>query len=239
MKYKWFWITLALWFVLGAITSRALIFSPFQFTPQKIAHLEPTVNGQKQSDDFYVLLNCLQDCLITTTKHWEEAGWKCVTPGANIASLLLGLKNNDTILSSYIQLRLFQKKESYRLLGLWNDEKNRKTYECVCEFPISIFSEKASINHWDFPLKPSSGAFRPFCFNYGGQHIASWEQPSDGNGEYQFHQLFSNQGFTGRLWSRRNEETVYILQKGSIKLLAVIRPQNMRTSISLVKVPET
>jgi hypothetical protein len=239
MKYKWFWLTLAIWFVLGAISSWALIFSPLNFNPEKKAHIEPEINGQKESDDFYVLSNPLQNCLIITTKNWEGEGWKCVTQGANIAPLLFGFQKNDTIFSSYINLSLFQKNDLYRILGLWSDEKDYQTYESVSEFPTSIFSEKNSIDHWDFPFKPPSGAFRPFCFNYDGQQIASWAQPYNGKDEDQFHELFSGQGFTGRLWSRRNEEAVYILQKDSIKLLAVIQYQNTRLTISLMKVTET
>ncbi len=239
MKYKWFWITSVTWFALGGISSWALIFSPINIHPQKTIHLEPEINGQKQIDDIFVSSDSLEDCLIETTRLWEKEGWKCTNEGRNIAALLLGAQSDNSILSAYVHIDMFEKGGRCRIIGLLKNQKDRKTYECISEFPISTLSSKACLDHWDFPLKPSPESFHLFCFNYNGRQLASWAQSTHKNGEQLFRSLFSNQGFSENLLSEQRGEAVYILQKKSIRLIAITREDDKKVTISLVKLSQT
>ncbi len=176
---------------------------------------------------------------LTTKPQWEGEGWKCVSPNTNIASLLLGQPNDETNLSSYVNMDEFQKKGHFRVIGQWNDQKESKTYECISEFPSFIFSTKGVSNNWDFPLKPPSDAFQPYCFKYKEQQIAAWTQPSNGNSDYRHKELFSSQGFTENQWFKHGRETVYILNKNAIELLAIILREDKKTEISLMKLNRT
>ena len=234
MKYKWFWLTLLTWFVLGGISTWALIYSPFQLFPRKVSRFNVEVNGSIQKYELYELPNSLEDCLAGTTELWSKEGWMCRTGNINFANMLLGLKSDCSLLSTYLYISLFQKKDLFRVLGLWRNYDNTRTYQCIAEIPKKCFETGAGMAWWDFPISPPPDAFQPCCARFGDFQTAIWFQPSGQNLENKFIELFSNQGYEGKLWVKNDFETVYLLRKGKFRLLALLKSGERKDVISFL-----
>lgn len=234
MKYKWFWITLCTWFVLGGVSTWALIYSPLQLFSKQISRIDVEVNGQKQKYEFQEFSNSLEDCLVKTMGQWKKEGWICRSGNINFANLLLGLKNDNTLLSSCLHISVFQRDEMVRILGLWNDRNISRTYECIAEIPKNGLERKARMPRWDFPMRPSLDAFQPCWARFSDFEIAIWFQPVNRNFENRFIELLSSQGFEGKLWSKKDGETVYLVRRGNIRLLALLKPGKQKDVVSLM-----
>lgn len=177
----------------------------------------------------------LEDCLIKTTNEWKKERWIPCTGNINFANLLLGSAKENTLLSSFLHISLFQKNRTYRLLGFLRDRQDSKTYQCVAEIPIDCFESKASSTHWNFPMKPSSNAVQSYWAKYEGFQFATWSQPADPNFENGFIELFSSQGYEGRLWNKNQGEIIYLVRRGKIRLIALLKPENKEDVVSLMQ----
>jgi hypothetical protein len=234
MKYKWFWLTLLTWFVLGGLSTWALIYSPLQLLPKKVNRINVEVNGLNQKYELYEFPNSLEDCLAGTIALWKKEGWVCRTGNINFANMLLGSKTDYSLLSAYLHISLFQKNDLLRVLGTWRDHKNARTYQCTAEIPQKCFITSASETRWYFPMKPPSDAFQPCCARFSGFQVAIWFQPTRRDLENGFIELFSSQGYDGKLWTKNDDETVYLLRKGKTRLLAMLKSEEQKDMVSLL-----
>ena len=236
MKYKWFWITLTTWVILGTIFSCwAFIYSPLKLDWREKVQFNGSLNGFKESNTVDIVSGALADCLEQTKKQWEIEGWKPMTGGLNLAPLLLGLSSDHNLLSPYLYVGIFQKKDYYRVLSFYNDYRLNQTYRLVSEIPQKAFNPKEILNHWNFPLKPPVEAFSPYCGEFKKFGIALWFLPFDKNSQDHFQAFCSDQGFDYRLWKTEDKEKIFTLRKGNIRLIAVLNTEDKKNVISMVR----
>jgi hypothetical protein len=234
MRYKWFWLTLMMWFALSGLSTWALIYSPLQFFPKKINQIDVEVNGLMQKYELYEITNSLEDCLAKTISLWEKEGWTCRTGNINFANMLLGSKTDYSLTSAYLHISLFQKNDLFRILGLCRDQNKARTYQCTAEIPKKCFEAKPNEAHWHFPLKPPSDAFQPCFACFSGFQVAIWFQPASRNLENRFIELFSSQGYVGKPWAKNGDETVYLIRRENIRLLAMFKSGREKDMVSLL-----
>lgn len=235
VKFKWFWMTFVCWCLLGVVGAWALIYSPFSFSSKKVAEFKAEINGETAESQILVSSASLGSSLDALNEKWRNEGWNRVSENLNLASVLLDMPKKYTgVLDSIVQVQMFQNKDSCRLLGLWNDFNDNQTYEWVTDVPQkAIKSPKPS--EVDFPLKPPAGAINVLTVKSRKTEICSWSLASPKESPTQFTNIFALEGFSSRLWSTQPGEWVYILQRSSTKLLAVVQMEGEKKSISLVK----
>lgn len=234
-QYKWFWITFCGWCFTAAVGAWALIFSPFHLNSKKISEFSSEVNGTVGINQILVCASPLPESLRATTQQWQSEGWKCTTGTLNLAPLLLkSSKENWAGLDSLAQLRIFQKGDSYRLLGLLSDFNDNQTYEWIAEVPKKAL-KSLKPSEVDFPLKPPSTALDIRTVKSKKIETCMWSLRSPKKPDAQFMDTYASQGFSGRLWSKQNRESIYILRRGTLRLLAVVEAGNKKSSISVVK----
>ncbi len=120
------------------------------------------------------------------------------------------------------------------MLGLLSDFNDNQTYEWIAEIPQkALKSPKPS--EMDFPFKPPSPALDIMDVKSGKIEICRWSLMSSKDPNLQFSETYAAQGFSGRLWSKQNGESVYILQRGTLRLLAVVEADHEKILISVVK----
>lgn len=236
LKFKWFWITFLGWCLIGAASAWALIYSPFRFDTKTISEFGAEINGYKAKSQIRVSTSSLGASLNSLSEELEEAGWKCVSRKLNLASILLGNPQNfKKSLDSLVQVQMFQNKDSYRLLGLWCDYNDHQTYQWVTDIPQKALKSQKS-SDVDFPLKPPVDAFNVLTIKTEKMEACSWALAASQRPLARFSNIYTSEGFSGRLWSEKPGEAVYILRRGSVKLLAVIQTETTKNNlISLVK----
>ncbi len=234
-RYKWFWITFCGWCFIATVGAWALIFSPFHISTQKISDFSNKINGATEVNQILVCTSPLRESLKAITQQWQSEGWECTTGTLNLAPVMLKLpKENQSGMDSLAQLRLFQKGGFCRLLGLLGDFNDNQTYEWVAEIPQEAFkSPKPS--EMDFPLKPPALASEIMDVKSGKIEICGWSLRPSKNPPLQFTQTYASQGFSGRLWSEQNGESVYFLHRGILRLLAVVETGPKKILISVMK----
>ncbi len=235
VKFKWFWITFIVWCLLGGVGAWALIFSPFSFTSTKVTEFKAEINGGTAESQILVSSASLGSSLDSLTKEWQAEGWNRVSGNLNLASILLDMpKGYARVLDSIVQVQMFQSKDSFRLLGLWSDFNDHQTYEWVTDVPQKIMKSQKPADV-DFPLKPPAKAANVLTIKSGKIEVCSWSLASQTESPAQFTSIFALEGFNSYLWSKQPGEWFYILNRGSIKLLAVVQTKGEENLISLVK----
>lgn len=231
---KWFWMTLGTWCFIAA-GAWALIFSPFHLRSREISEFSVKVNGADEKNQIWACEVSVPKSLESLSHEWESEGWKCSTGKFNLASALLLLPPEDQeILAQVIQLRVFEKKHFYRLLGAINNPEENQTYGWTAEFPQAALQSQ-NPSKIDFPLKPPAGAFEILDLEFQKMAACSWSLPAVKNPRIQLQRIYTAQGFSGRLFAQQDGESVYILQRGPIKLMAVLEVADKKSTISVVK----
>ncbi len=199
----------------------------------RITEFSATVNGAVETNQVLVAAAPLDANLETLTKEWKEADWKPLARNFNIVNAFLNTpRTYRPYLDRVVQLRLFQNKDRLRLLGLLNDASGHQTYQWIAEIPKKILDpqDPASV---DFALTPPAGASDIINVKMEKMEVCVWSMPRARD----FQTVYLSQGFSGKTWSDRNEGSVYVLQKGTVKLMAVVKKNAGQSRISLVKLP--
>lgn len=234
-KFKWFWMAFTVLSVFTvAVFSRALIFSPFRFDPQPIGQFEAEINGSKQKNDVWVNMGSMEDLQAELTEEWSKEGWHPVHHGMDFAPTLLGLEAAPDILSPYLQMEIFEKKDSYRTLSLLQDSEKNQTYGWVSDTPKNVFDLSQAQAHWDFPFQPPLQAKRLYCQKNLNFQMAFIFIPPQRNLAAFFQKLSSFQNFELRYLGQSNDRASYMLSKGRLRLLALLDNGQKESVISLV-----
>ena len=234
MRYKWFWMTLLFWTGCGvAVSAWALIFSPHRPDFSEIAAFSGEVNGSRQDHEISVSAVSLEDARVETEGRWRREGWTPVGGPANFASVVLGLKD-DGLLDPTLRVSLFAKEGRYRVLGFLRDPRKNLTYRWVGEIPKETFNAPSPGDPWDFPIAPPRWALHPYFGRLGEFQMATWGFPSDNASQERFLETCRVQGFEGKIFSESGGEIVYILTRGSVRLIAVLTGGNSVREVSLV-----
>jgi hypothetical protein len=238
-NHKWFWMTFGAWCFIATMGAWALIFSPFHLNLKKISEFQVKINGYSSKSQVLTTSAPIDRSLNAITRQWESEGWKSLTNNLNFAPILMNIPEKyENLASTLVQLQIFQKNEDYRLLGLLNDVNDNQTYQWIDEVPKKAIKGQDP-SKIEFPLKPPQNASNVFTIKSEKVETCSWSLPAGPRIENQFIHTYASQGFNGRIWSRRTGESTYILQRGSIKLLAVLDQSGNKNIISLVKLNKT
>ncbi len=239
MKYKWFWMTLGLWFLLaGSVTTWALIYSPYRLEFSPKARFEAVMNGSRQTHEIEVASGSLENVLAQTMARWRKEGWESESGTLNLASPLLGMKRDEPLLSSFLHVSLFKKGDLRRVLGLWSDSKNGQVYRWVAELPKATLDDGAARSHWKFPVNPPTGVLRLYNGSLEGLQTAGWSYPANSTDVLDFGSFVAAQGFDQSPFPGSPGEKAYILKKGSVRILAVLREGEKGNSVGMVYFPD-
>jgi hypothetical protein len=235
-RFKWFWITFSGWCLIAAVSAWALIFSPLSLNSKKVFEFKGEINEQAAESQILVSPAPINFSLDELTAQYQKQGWNCMCKNLNLASILLDAPQEySQLLNSLVQVRTFKNKETYRLLGLWSDFAHNQTYQWVMDVPQKTFVSPKS-SDITFPFRPPSTALNILDIKFEKMEACSWSFPSNKKPNEQFLDAYSSEGFSGRLWSRDSGQSVYILHRGSVKLLAVVQADGEKNTILVVKV---
>lgn len=238
-NYKWFWMTFGGWCFITTMGAWALIFSPFHLNSKRISEFQVEINGYSALNQVLTSSFPIDRSLKAITGQWESEGWKSITNNFNMAPILMNIPEKyEKLASSLVQLQMFEKNGDYRLLGLLNDMNSNQTYQWINEFPKKAIRGQDP-SKVEFPLKPPQTASNVFTIKSEKVKTCSWSVPVSFRIEDQFIHTYALQGFSGRVWSKRTGESIYILQRGSVKLLAVLNQSGNKNIISLVQLNKT
>ncbi len=234
MKRKWFWITLIFWasFTCTVITW-PLIYAPVRFDPKIIGEFETKVNGFKQKNIMWINEGNLNDLLPIILEKLTKEGWISVGKNMDLTPVLLGIADESEQPSKHLLIKVFQRKDFYKTLGLWEPVGAGKTYGFVGEIPDSIFSLSQAKTHWDLPFTPPSDSNSLYCQKLNNIDIGLISLPYQDKFGDVFHQLCVTRGFSEKLLSSETDKKIFVLTKGRIKILAISEIENGQTSISM------
>src|SRR5579859_4459284 len=188
-KFKWFWITLTGWCVIGAVGARAIILSPFHLDSKEIFESKAEINGVGAQSRLLASSASMDSSLVELLREWQAQGWNCVSGDMNLASVILGVpRKYEGFLDSLAQVRMLQNKDTYRLLGLWSDLDSHQTYQWITDVPRKAL-DRPDPSDVDFPLKPPMGAQGVLTVKLGknkNMEVCSWSFSSSRNLEAQW-----------------------------------------------------
>jgi hypothetical protein len=236
---KWFWLTFGAWCFIASVGAWALIFSPFSWESKEISEFSLQVNGSIETHQIRLGSGSVKGTLDALTYQWEQEGWRCETRDVDLAAFMTNVPlEYEKAMASIVQLRVFKGKDSYRILGLLNDPEKDQTYQWIAEIPKAAVRGQ-NPSQTDFPLKPPVNAINVFTVKSEKMDASLWSFPRQKNTESQFVDIYVSQGFSGHLWARQSYDSVYILRKGSIRLLGIVDQGSKKNMISLVKLNKT
>ncbi len=237
MSFKWFWGTLSFWLAFGtAVSTWALIFSPMRLSSNQTVNLEGLVNGLRQIQELRLVQAPLCRVLTENTALWKKDGWKTKSGPINLASLLMELGGSETLFSSFIHVSLFEKNGTFRVLGLWEEPGQTRTYEWIAEISKNTFEPSAVGSRWNFPLKPPKEALNLFTGEVNNLQIAGWCWLDQTGGEALLSKTASAQNFAQTPWSQSQIDKTCFLKKNSQTIMAVLNSAGGLTRVSLFKV---
>ncbi len=237
MRHKWFWMTLAFWTFLGfGATTWALIHSPIEPEYEPLSHFEGRLNGVVQKHEIEVTHASLPDCFQETDGLWRKADWVDLSASLNLAPILLGLGSDNPIVSSRLRVALYGKNGHYRILGLWADDRQLKTYRWTGEFQ-GDFSDPMKEQESDLPLTLPSGAFNFFYGKTKGLRLATWAMRSDPQLESHFMAFCESQGFIGNFLEKRPTQSLLLTRKGDVQALVLLRRERGQDLVCLAYFP--
>jgi hypothetical protein len=133
-----------------------------------------------------------------------------------------------------VQLKVFKNRNSYQLLGLWEDFNNNQTFQWIAEVPKNVIKTQVPSNV-DFPLKPPAAATGIITVKSEKIESLLWTLTLQKDPEASFVRTYTSQGFLGRLWSRQSGKYIFILHKGSEKLLGIVENNGSINTTILMK----
>lgn len=229
-RYKWFWLTLGLWFTVGTFSAWALIFSPFHLNLTTISEFSATVNGVEQIDRIFVSHTSPATDIGALTKEWQETGWVSASGGINLVNVILGTPSDQRpTIDRLAQLRLFRRKDRIRLLGTLAAQGGQ-TYHWVSEMPTRAI-ERPDTTTIDLPLQPPMEATDIATVKMGGIQAIVFTIPNS----FDFHSLYLEQGFSSRDLPGHRDQEAYLLQKGGMKMMAVVEKTHGQSRVSLME----
>ncbi len=235
--YKWFWVTFLIWFFLGCLGAWALIFSPAPLNQRIISEFTVQINGAIGKNTISRVSGSMNLALERITRDLEEKGWENISGRVNLAPLLLNTAPEyRNILNRLIQLRLFQNRENYKFLGCLDEANQQETYQWISEIPKTAF-DSLKPGQSGFPMIPPSTALNVSWIKSKKMESLSWTTKNDPAFQGNFPRFYSAQGFSGKLTSSSNDfrERVYILRRGTDRIVAVLTGENGKFVTSLVK----
>jgi hypothetical protein len=235
MKNNWFWTAFSAWIFLGVtVTAWPLIYSPFHLKKIKISAFDIETNGVKQQHQMWVSSSPIKLYETELKTEWGKDGWRQITGNLDLTPYLLGLEKHEIFLLDYLRVRVFRKNNFLKILGLWNNLKKDQTYCWIAELPITGFDNQQNLPTYSFPLSPPSNTLDIYSGKVKNLQFACWTLPLHSYPEEKFREIFSSQGFKGRLWNRRPAETIYLLEKGPVRIIAALKSEGTKEAISLV-----
>jgi hypothetical protein len=234
MKRHWFWATLLFWTILtSTVISWALIYAPVRFNPETISHFETQLNGMTQEHYIWMCEGNLTRLLPSLLKKLQEEGWTSIGNGMDFGPSLLGF-SNDSNFSDHFQIKIFQKEEIIKTIGLWEPQDEEKTYGWTCDTPKPINNFDLTRMHWNFPFKPPSNSNSFYLEQIKNIKIAIISIPRNGNTTEQFQNICSSQGFAERPFESDGQNESFILTKSNHRLLAELESNGTENLISVV-----
>lgn len=232
---KIFWATLAsLCLFTLSVFSWALIFSPLRFDPQVLGHFESEMNGSAQDNVVWVNDGTLRALQVLIEQDWGRSGWRPVAHGTDFAPSMLGFGKGTNILSPYLQMKVFEKNDTFRTLSLMQDSQGDRTYGWVAETPKDILDPVKARAHWDFPFSAPKNATRLIYQRNPKFRIAFIFLPKGRDLPEVFRTICRDQGFQIKPFQDTPGHLGYLIQRGSARLLALLDPAGKEDLISLV-----
>lgn len=234
-KQKWFWITLFVWCLMGAAGAWALIYSPLHYGSRELCRFAVGFNGAVQDNHIMVHDAPIRPFAKAITRQWERDGWRCASGNLDLAPILLNAPEKvEHLLPDLAQAKVFERGDSIRALLLLKGTDER-TYQWVAEVPkSSLASGMAAAT--DFPVKPPPGSSNILLLKAKTMETCQWSQSAHADRTDTFGRFYAAQGFSGRLWSKRGSESIFLLQRGSVRLLAVLGERDGVTTVALTRI---
>ena len=236
MKQKWFWITFIFWvFLAGSVICWALISSPLQFQPQTISRYETQVNGATQKTEFWVNAGRLSDLAPIISREWIKDNWKPLGAGLDLSSVLLKSLNSNYDLSDQLQIKAFERKDTYQVLGLWQSSESDETYGMTCQLPLEALNPIEAKNHWGFPIQPPPNTINLFYEQLSSFKIGFIRLPGEKIAVDTFEQNCSENGFKKTLIpSDEKDKKIFLLLKKEIRILAIENKDGSENLVTLI-----
>ena len=127
-NHPWFWGTLAFWiFLAGTATAWALIWGTGRSTGRLVGSFEAQVQGEPVQTEVREYQEQLSDLRSSLENSWKGEGWiELDGDGSRLIAALTGTYWNspitDDCLSSFLDLKVFNRGRDYRFLGLLQRE---------------------------------------------------------------------------------------------------------------------
>ena len=226
--HSWFWLTFLTWCLIGTMAAWALITSSSDGDLQLVAKFDISINGTTEPNRIQVTSEPLDRSLAEMTQRWEKEGWTPLPKGLDFISALLDLPPQYArSLDPLAKLVVFQDKgkQKFRILGLWRDEANGRTYQWTAELPKGAL-HPSDPSRLPFPFKPPTRAIDVVSVNTGKVDVLGWKEGPGKDPERTLGLCCSSQGFDQKPLSRNGQESAFLLQRGSVKLLAVVDPRD-------------
>jgi len=235
--HSWFWLTFLTWCLIGTMAAWALITSSSDMDLKQVAKFDISINGTTEPNRIQVTSEPLDRSLAEMTQRWEKEGWTPLPKGLDFISTLLDLPPQYArSLDPLAKLAVFQDKggENFRILGLLRDGSNERTYQWTVELPKKAL-RPSDPSRLPFPFKPPTQAADVVSITTGKVDVLGWKERSGIGAEEALSRCCSSQGFDKKELSRNDGESVFIVQKGPVKLLAVVDRGPQDGTVALVK----
>ena len=234
-RFKWFWITLGCWCLIGATSAWALIYSSTHLATSTVSEFTAQVNESTVHNQILVTSNSMELSRDLLSSEWREDDWKLVSGKLNLARVLFKTPNAlSAPLDSLTQVQVFQKGDTLRLLALWNDIEHGQTYQWITETPKKVL-EPPDPAKVPFPFHAPANARDLLFLKAKNTEVLTWFSKERRDPEMTLRALYLSQGFSGRRLCKKSGESLYILQKGSTRLLGAVEKGTSQNAFTFVK----
>jgi len=233
-RFKWFYAALGFWFFAAALSSWALIYSPFHSKVKKISEFSTEINGVAETNLIAAAPLPVKNSFEETSNDWKNDGWVCVTRRTNLAGYFLDLPPEDAeALAPLLQLSVFKKNKTLRLLGYLAGPADGQTYQWTAETSTDAVKPQ-NPSSVDFPLKPPPGSFHLFAVRTGPMAALTWSMSNQDHPAERFKENYISQGYSGRLIRQEKSLSQFILQKGQLKLFLAVKEEDKNCVFNLI-----
>lgn len=223
MKHRLFWGACLSWsLIAAAVAARALIFSD-DIRPARSHGFAVRVNGASQDHEVRCYPGRVEDAERALRSSPRE-GWIPVAEDLDLASLLLGIGAEETLLTSQARIRVYRKRDDLMILAFAGSGDRTLTWRVVQRStpPPDRISQNC-------PVPPPPDATALFCSGSGGLRMASWLMSASPGPAAWARSL----GFAVRALRDGDPGGPLLLSKGSRRVMVFCRPATDPRRVSL------
>ncbi len=191
MRDRLFHASLATLLALTAAVAWAGIHSA-RVSSRRIARVEAMLNGERMTHAFWTGRGG-SGSFEDLRSEWMGEGWVPAHEGLDLAAALLGLSQDETLLSSEIRVHAFLKEGRCRILAVLDRGGEGLAWSTELAAPSGTEAPPRLIA--TFPLPVPDGATGLLCLAAGRSRYIRWRQPADAPG---LEALAASRGFECR-----------------------------------------